>query len=383
MEPINNEQNSLITTGWRKALLWVFVIVMIAGTAGYILLRKQAFVVSSSLIPTMQPAQEPLPVTSCTDLNVKTLTTPNGYNYGELKALPEAQFEGVIGKYKEPPKGTNSIIMRDLPYHLNNKPLATPDDLSEYVGEHVVITGKNYQFQLEGSWRDEIWPISIACKEQFSEASLPSAGAGMTSTHSGKCESWVCGPPLDPFSDSESIYLKNDCKALSKLSVSDKNIAVDSEQEIIRAGISAKYFDEHFCLLDINDEHPSTRLLYWRYSINDYVAIFANYWNPSNPTVPDRNRIYYPLHDITYTISPKKAQELAESCTGGAQLSMHSVNYGDVYVPTMNNRAIQLQLFAETVPVSMPDGNRIAKRVRVNLEAEETSCEELKNLIYR
>ena len=86
-------------------------------------------------------------------------------NDSELRAVSENKFEGILREYSKLPPGVNSTVMRHLTYNLDGKAVyTTKDSLSKYVGKRVILTGKNYKFELEGTQRDEIWPISIVCK---------------------------------------------------------------------------------------------------------------------------------------------------------------------------------------------------------------------------
>jgi len=108
--------------------------------------------------------------TKCTDYSVVRINNNEGFNYTynkdvDRQAVPEKKFEGILKENSKLPPGVSSFVMRKLTYSLDDKLVyTTENDLSKYVGKRVILTGKNYKFELEGTQRDEIWPVSIVCK---------------------------------------------------------------------------------------------------------------------------------------------------------------------------------------------------------------------------
>ena len=82
--------------------------------------------------------------------------------YNQL-AVPEKQMVGML----EDNGASNAVttLQRYSRYALGGKSLAPiSKDLSAYVGEQVVVTGKQYKFELEGQLLDELWAKSISCR---------------------------------------------------------------------------------------------------------------------------------------------------------------------------------------------------------------------------
>lgn len=143
----------------QKGVVNIIVIigfVMLVGVAGYFFVNQQA--------------SSPTDETKCTDYSIVKINDNQSFIYtynneSELQAIPEKNFEGVLKKYNKLSPDAGSTVMRGLTYGLGSKAVYTRnDDLSKYVGKYVVLTGKNFKFKLEGTQRDEIWPISIVCK---------------------------------------------------------------------------------------------------------------------------------------------------------------------------------------------------------------------------
>jgi len=116
----------------------------------------------------------------CTDYSVAKINDDPSFIYtynkdSGLQAIPEKKFEGILKEYDKLPPDVGTTVQRDLTYNLDGKAIyATKDDLSKYVGKRVILTGKNYKFELEGSQRDEIWPVSIVCTPSSAPAPSPS-----------------------------------------------------------------------------------------------------------------------------------------------------------------------------------------------------------------
>ena len=96
--------------------------------------------------------------TKCTTIEVAGNLT--AYN---VLAVPEKQSIGILED--NGPSSGATAIQRYSRYSLSNRPLAPiSEDLSAYVGKQVVVTGKQYKFELEGQLLDELWAKSISCR---------------------------------------------------------------------------------------------------------------------------------------------------------------------------------------------------------------------------
>jgi len=173
--------------GFANIVLVIVLLVVLAGTSGYLLFNNRS--TTPTLTPPIgeQPMSSPTPTTltsptptpsstplsngtECTDYSAVKLNNNQSFVYtynndNELRAIPEMKFEGVLKEYKKLPSGISTTLQRELTYNLDGKTIyTTKDDLSKYVGKRVILTGKNYKFELEGMQRDEIWPVNITCK---------------------------------------------------------------------------------------------------------------------------------------------------------------------------------------------------------------------------
>jgi hypothetical protein len=176
-----NQKNRL------KSVLLIFLTVLLFGIIGYFTLSDDSVVPVQTFpnienpvqSPTSSTPVSPMPIpasdklsnkTKCTDHSIVKLNSDQDFTYtynndDELKIIAESKFEGVLMEYMKLPPDISTIVMRDLTYNLDGKAVYTSnDDLSRYVGKRVILTGKNYKFELEGTQRDEIWPVSIVCE---------------------------------------------------------------------------------------------------------------------------------------------------------------------------------------------------------------------------
>jgi|SRR3989344_4750863 len=154
-------------------IIVIIGVVLLAGITGYFMLNRQTALPTPISSPSPSPTPTPIPLsneTKCTDYSIVSLNNDQSFVYtynndNKLRAIPETKFEGVLKEYKKLSPGIVTTLQRDLTYNLDGKAIyTTKDDLSKYVGKRVILTGKNYKFELEGTQRDEIWPVSIVCK---------------------------------------------------------------------------------------------------------------------------------------------------------------------------------------------------------------------------
>lgn len=75
----------------------------------------------------------------------------------------EKEFTGLLSKNSSP-EGQTDTVMRFVAYSLGGTYFYTHENLDSYVGSVMVARGKRNKFSLEGTTRDEIWPVHIRCK---------------------------------------------------------------------------------------------------------------------------------------------------------------------------------------------------------------------------
>jgi hypothetical protein len=109
--------------------------------------------------------------------------------------------------------------------------------------------------------------------------------------------------------------------AQSRLSGAEERLVRDSKAAIIAQGISEPYFDEHFKVLKVVDA-PGDRRVVWRFEVNGHAALVndtAGYYTDARGRIVDTHSIAGALpaaHDITRTISRRRAERLMRACIG-------------------------------------------------------------------
>src|SRR5947209_2141651 len=109
--------------------------------------------------------------------------------------------------------------------------------------------------------------------------------------------------------------------AQSRLSEAGEKLARDSKAAIIAQGISEIYFDAHFKVLKVVDA-PGDRRIVWRFEVNGHEALVndtVGYYTDARGRVFDTHSIAGALpaaHDITRTISRRRAEQLMRACIG-------------------------------------------------------------------
>ena len=168
------------------------------------------------------------------------------------------------------------------------------------------------------------------------------------------------------------------CKNLLQLSESDRRLAEESKAEIIKAGISAPYFDQHFCLLVIEVASPRTRIL-WKHAINGYEMVFEDAWGSQNIYSKEITYAHnilqniQPLHDVVKTVSKQDAKQLIQSCTG-PNINSYLITYQPI-----GNLGSRLHIVASSKGIPVPDeGVELVKNASVDLESGKVYCSESK-----
>jgi hypothetical protein len=104
------------------------------------------------------------------------------------------------------------------------------------------------------------------------------------------------------------------------LTEGEKKLAEGSRNAILRAGISAAYFDKHFRLVHVFDKMGDRRVV-WQFQINEYEATVNDaigFYTDGGKRV-DVNSVGSVLasaHDITRTIPRKTAERIMRRCIG-------------------------------------------------------------------
>jgi hypothetical protein len=106
----------------------------------------------------------------------------------------------------------------------------------------------------------------------------------------------------------------------SNLTEGEKRLADGSRKAILRAGISAPYFEKHFRLVRVFDKTGDRRVV-WKFTVNEYAAIVndaVGFYTDGGKRV-DVNSVATSLasaHDITRTIPRKTAERIMRRCIG-------------------------------------------------------------------
>lgn len=161
------------------------------------------------------------------------------------------------------------------------------------------------------------------------------------------------------------------CKSMPGLSDGDRKLVAESRTEIIKAGITAAYFDAHFCPDIVEVSSPSVRLL-WKYTVNEYQMTFEDGWSTENNIHYILNNIK-PLHDVVETIPKKQAEALVESCTGAGNIASSLITY-----QPLQNLGSRLHMVASSKGIhTIGGGTQTIKNARVDLESGKVYCSEM------
>jgi hypothetical protein len=149
------------------------------------------------------------------------------------------------------------------------------------------------------------------------------------------------------------------------------DFATSSRKAFIEMGMSEKYFDEHFRLVESIDK-PGDQRVIWRYSLSEYEVIVndaVGYY-----TTQDNRRVYIhsvksllgSTRDINKTISRTRAAQLMKKCIGeyGGEAiqflrlvpNKHATFYLTAHGHSKPEKA-QLQRQPQTSPTQPPDSS--------------------------
>jgi hypothetical protein len=100
----------------------------------------------------------------------------------------------------------------------------------------------------------------------------------------------------------------------------EEDLARESKQEILGAGISGAYFARHFQLIKVINK-PGDRRVVWRFRVNEFEATIDDsigYYTAAGRQINVHSvaKLLKPAHDITRTISHARARSLMRACIG-------------------------------------------------------------------
>lgn len=118
----------------------------------------------------------------------------------------------------------------------------------------------------------------------------------------------------------------------NKLSSSEQALVDGSKKAIINTGLSEKYFNEHFKLLNVVDK-PSDRRVVWQFSVDQHKAIITDaigYYKEGTARVDTHSvgKILGQTSEIAQTITRARALRIMKSCIGNFDNPV--VEYGPV-----------------------------------------------------
>jgi hypothetical protein len=117
---------------------------------------------------------------------------------------------------------------------------------------------------------------------------------------------------IDLIATNAKVVLASDYKS---------DLVQSSRSAIIETGFSARYFDEHFKLVEVFDKPGNLRVV-WRFSLNGYESLVNDaigYYTGQQQKkiyVHSIKNILGSTRDIPTTIQLRKARQLLKSCLG-------------------------------------------------------------------
>lgn len=153
------------------------------------------------------------------------------------------------------------------------------------------------------------------------------------------------------FSVALTVNAQSSKNASVNLSEAERALVAGSRLAIVRTGLSAAYFDQHFTVIKVINQ-PGDRRIIWKFTVNDYTTYVSDvlgYYTKDGKRV-DTHSVDATLRatsEIKRTISRKKANRIMQGCIG--RFANPSVEYR----ASGDSRAA-LVLNAEAVPKSRP-----------------------------
>ena len=135
-------------------------------------------------------------------------------------------------------------------------------------------------------------------------------------------------------------------KTTARLNEAERALVSGSRAEIVRSGMSSRYFDRHFTLVKVVNQ-PGDRRVVWKFSLNEYHATVTDvlgFYTKDGKRF-DTHSVAGSLRatsEIKRTISMKNATRIMKSCIGAF------ANPSVEYRASGNDRA-RLTLTAEAV----------------------------------
>jgi len=100
-----------------------------------------------------------------TESACSTIQVADDLSAYERLAVPEQQFVGILED--SGPSSVATTRMRYSRYSVSGRALSpTTKELTDYVGQQILVIGKKVRFELEGEWVDEIHAKNVTCQNK-------------------------------------------------------------------------------------------------------------------------------------------------------------------------------------------------------------------------
>jgi hypothetical protein len=145
-----------------------------------------------------------------------------------------------------------------------------------------------------------------------------------------------------------------------KLSAGENALVESSKAAIIKAGISAQYFTEHFSLKRVLDT-PGDRRVVWKFSVGEYAATLSDavgfYTDEKGRRINTHaiSNMLSAAHDIKTTIPRRRAEQLMQKCIG-------SYTPGEIVYQAFGSELKAALLFtASSIPAARRESRKAAR----------------------